>query len=124
MISIDLHSRLPVYEQIEEQFIWLINSGVYKPDDKLPSIRVLASELKLNVNTVKRAFQELEAKGVIYSQPGRGMFVSPFFDSNGNYKKEALENLNQALRSARAKGVSEKEILSAVKEIYSLKQVK
>lgn len=124
MISIDLHSRLPVYEQIEEQFIWMINSGIYKPEDKLPSIRTLASELKLNVNTVKRAFQELEAKGVVYSQTGRGIFVSPFFNTNDNYKKEALENLNQALSSARAKGVSEKEIIDAVKDIYSLKQVK
>lgn len=124
MISIDLHSRMPVYEQIEEQFIWLINSGVYKPDDKLPSIRVLASELSLNVNTVKRAFQELEAKGVIYSHPGKGMFVSPFFDSNDNYKKEALENLNQAIRSARAKGVSKNDITNAVEEIYGLKKVK
>ncbi len=59
VISIDLHSRVPVYEQIEEQIIWLINSGVYAADDKLPSIRSLASELKLNVNTVKRAFQDL-----------------------------------------------------------------
>lgn len=123
MISIDLHSRVPVYEQIEEQIIWLINSGVYKPDDKLPSIRTLASELKLNVNTVKRAFQELEAKGIVYSAQGRGVFVSPFYNANETVRQEALENLKVALRSAVAKGLSKNEIMTVVDEIFCLKQV-
>ncbi len=123
MISIDLHSRVPVYEQIEEQIIWLINSGVYSPDDKLPSIRSLASELKLNVNTVKRAFQELEAKGIVYSAQGRGVFVSPFYNANETVKQEAMENLKVSLRSAVSKGLSRNEILTAVDEIFCLKQV-
>ena len=76
MITIDFQSRIPVYEQIEEQVIWLINSGVYEPGCKLPSLRTLSSELKLNINTVKRAFQELEAKGFVYSAQGKGIFVS------------------------------------------------
>lgn len=124
MIAIDLHSRVPVYEQIEEQIIWLINSGVYTPDTRLPSIRSLASELKLNVNTVKRAFSELEAKGVVYSLQGKGVFVSPFYNGNANLKKEALDNLSVALRSARAKGVTKEEISDLVDETFLLKQVK
>lgn len=124
MIAIDLHSRVPVYEQIEEQIIWLINSGVYTPDTRLPSIRSLASELKLNVNTVKRAFSELEAKGVVYSLQGKGVFVSPFYDGNNALKKEALNNLSTALRSARAKGVTKEEISDLVDETFLLKQVK
>ncbi len=124
MIAIDLHSRVPVYEQIKEQIIWLINSGVYTPDTRLPSIRSLASELKLNVNTVKRAFSELEAKGVVYSLQGKGVFVSPFYDGNNALKKEALNNLSTALRSARAKGVTKEEISDLVDETFLLKQVK
>lgn len=76
MIILDFHSKTPIYEQIEEQVMLMVRRGVYKPHDRLPSTRSLASELKLNVNTVKRAFQELEAKGVTYSQPGRGVFIS------------------------------------------------
>ena len=72
MIILDFHSKTPIYEQIEEQVMLMVRRSVYKPHDRLPSTRSLASELKLNVNTVKRAFQELEAKGVTYSQPGRG----------------------------------------------------
>lgn len=124
MIAIDLHSRVPVYEQIEEQIIWLINSGVYTPDTRLPSIRSLASELKLNVNTVKRAFSELEAMGVVYSLQGKGVFVSPFYNGSDNLKKEALDNLSVALRSARAKGVTKEEITGLVDETFLLKQVK
>jgi len=124
MIAIDLHSRVPVYEQIEEQVIWLINSGVYTPDTRLPSIRSLASELKLNVNTVKRAFSELEAKGIVYSLQGKGVFVSPFYNGSDNLKKEALDSLSVALRSARAKGVTKEEISDLVDETFLLKQVK
>ena len=124
MITIDFQSRIPVYEQIEEQVIWLINSGVYEPNFKLPSLRALSGELKLNINTVKRAFQELEAKGVVYSVQGKGIFVSPLYKGNENLKAEAIENLRVSVRSARAKGVTQKEILSVVDEIYCLKQVK
>lgn len=124
MIAIDLHSRVPVYEQIEEQIIWLINSGVYTPDSKLPSIRTLASELTLNVNTVKRAFSELEAKGIVYSRQGKGVFVSPLYNGNSALKKEALDSLSVSLRSARAKGVTKEEILDLVDDTFLLKQVK
>ena len=66
MIVIDLRSRTPIFEQIKEHILNLINTGELKPDDKLPSVRQLASELELNVNTVKRAYQELESEGVTY----------------------------------------------------------
>ena len=59
VLFIDYHSRVPIYEQIKEQVIMLINTGVYKPGDKLPSIRNLSNELNINVNTIKRAFGEL-----------------------------------------------------------------
>ncbi len=121
MISIDMYSRVPVYEQIQEQIIWLINSGAYKPDDKLPSIRLLASELGLNVNTVKRAFQELEAKGIVYSAQGRGVFVNPFYDAHDKIKQEAIADLKISLNSAVAKGLTRGEIDSVVDEVFNLR---
>ena len=54
----------------------LINTGVFKPGDKLPSIRNLSNELNINVNTIKRAFSELEHDGITFSAQGRGVFVS------------------------------------------------
>lgn len=118
MIIIDLHSRIPIYEQIKEQIIKLINCGVYEPGDRLPSIRALASELKLNVNTVKRAFLELEADGVVYSVQGKGVFISENALGNSKIKDDALENLKQSVNSAVSKGVSRKEIETLLNSIF------
>ena len=113
MIILDFHSKIPIYEQIEEQVMLMVRRGVYKPHDRLPSTRSLASELKLNVNTVKRAFQELEAKGVTYSQPGRGVFISENAADNSRVREQA------ALRSAKANGLSEADIEELLKQVYA-----
>ena len=76
MILVDKLSRIPVYEQIKNQIITFIRLGVYPADSQLPSIRSVTSEAGVNVNTVKKAFAELEAAGVIYTVPGIGSFVS------------------------------------------------
>lgn len=123
MIVIDLYSRVPIYEQIEEQIIWLINSGVYKPNDKLPSIRTLATELNLNVNTIKRAFQDLENKGVTYSLQGKGVFVSPDFAADEKVKKEAVFSLSTALKSAKAKGLSKNDIMQLLDDLFNENEV-
>ena len=115
MIILDFHSKTPIYEQIEEQVMLMVRRGVYKPHDRLPSTRSLASELKLNVNTVKRAFQELETKGVTYSQPGRGVFIS----ENSRVREQALSALSAALRSAKANGLSEADIEELLKQVYA-----
>ncbi len=118
MIIIDLYSRTPIYEQIKEQIIELINKGVYKPLDKLPSIRTMAADLELNVNTVKRAFQDLEAEGVVYSLQGRGVFVSGNAVNNEGVKAKAAESLTTAIASAKAKGLTKDEIIALTKKIF------
>ncbi len=118
MIIIDLYSRTPIYEQIKEQIIELINKGVYKPLEKLPSIRTLAADLELNVNTVKRAFQDLEAEGVVYSLQGRGVFVSGNAVNNEGVKAKAAESLTTAIASAKAKGLTKDEIIALTKKIF------
>lgn len=119
VLFIDYHSRVPIYEQIKEQVIMLINTGVYKPGDKLPSIRNLSNELNINVNTIKRAFGELEHDGITYSAQGRGMFVSENPIGNAKIKASALEDAKLVLSSCKAKGVSKNEVVSLIDEIYS-----
>lgn len=118
MIVIDLHSRIPIYEQIKEQVILLVQMGIYQPDEQLPSIRSLASELNLNVNTVKRAFQELERDGITYSMPGRGIYINKGAFNNQKVKDDALLSLETALLSAKNKGVHKKDLLLLIKQIY------
>lgn len=118
MIIIDQRSRTPVYEQIKEQILNLINTGELKPDDKLPSIRQLASDLNLNVNTVKRAFQELEAEKVTYSLLGKGVFVSPTALNNKIVTDNAETELLRILVSSKAKGVSFQRVVELAEKTY------
>lgn len=118
VIIIDPVSRTPIFEQIKEQIMNLINTGELKTDDKLPSIRQLASELDLNVNTVKRAFQELEEQKVTYSIPGKGVFVSKTAVANQIVLEGAESELNRILASSKAKGISLDRVIELAEKIY------
>jgi len=75
MFELDLRSREPIYEQLVEKIKELIINRVLQPDEQLPAVRTLASELTVNPNTIQKAYRELEARGYIYSVPGKGSFV-------------------------------------------------
>jgi GntR family transcriptional regulator len=76
MFDIDLMSRTPIYEQLYRRVIELIMKGVLQEQDKLPSVRSLATDLGVNPNTVAKAYTLLERDGIIYSLAGRGSFVA------------------------------------------------
>ena len=76
-ILIDNKSGTPIYDQIYGQIKDQIINGSLKEDDPLPSIRSLAKDLKISVITTKRAYEELEAEGFIYTVPGKGSYVAP-----------------------------------------------
>ena len=118
MIIIDQRSRTPVYEQIKEQILNLINTGVLKTDDKLPSVRQLASDLDLNVNTVKRAYQELETERVTYSLAGKGVLVSKTAIANEIVRENAENELSRILSSSKAKGISLERVIELAQNIY------
>lgn len=75
LISIDSKSGVPFYRQIIEQVKFAIASGHLEPGDRLPTVRQLAVDLSINLNTVIRAYRELEIEGVIETQQGSGTFV-------------------------------------------------
>lgn len=75
-ISIQPQSNLAIYEQIVEQFKDEIIKGNLKEGDIMPSIRALAKELRISVITTKRAYEELEKDGLIYSVAGKGFYVN------------------------------------------------
>ena len=65
-MPVDPHSHVPIYEQIVEHIHGRISTGVFRPDEPLPSIRALALELLVNPNTVQRAYHELELPGLLF----------------------------------------------------------
>ena len=75
-IFIDNKSGTPIYDQICTQLRGLILEGTLREDEALPSIRGLAKDLRISVITTKRAYEELEKEGLIYTLPGKGSFVA------------------------------------------------
>ena len=98
----------PIYEQIFSQIKSQIVSGTLRPGEALPSIRALAKDLKISVITTKRAYDELEAQGLIYTMAGKGCFVA---EENLDLireqrQKELEEHLTAALELARGCGLT------------------
>ena len=102
----------PIYAQITRQIKAKILNGELQQGDALPSIRLLAKELRISVITTKRAYEDLEADGFITTMPGRGSFVAPH---NPALHREASlkqmeEHLQHAIDAARRGGITKAEV--------------
>ena len=106
----------PIYEQITSQIRTQIMAGTLSPGQALPSIRGLAKDLKISVITTKRAYDELEAQGLIVTVAGKGCFVAQqTFDALRARQKEAVTaQLAAAVQLARESGISPQEVKAAL----------
>ena len=98
MYNIDLQSRTPIYEQLYKKIVELIMKKELKPNDQIPSVRILAKDIGVNPNTVSKAYQQLEHDGIIYSLAGRGSFVAKIDKSS--IKEKAFTNFDTAVTEA------------------------
>jgi GntR family transcriptional regulator len=107
-----------LYEQIIEGIQREISAGRLRPGDALPSFRQLATDLMVSVITVKRAYEELERGGILYRRQGLGTFVAETGqDRNREARQaEAAQLFQAAIASARQAGLSDREIVSLVRE--------
>ena len=112
MYSIDLQSRIPIYEQLYKKVVELVLKGELKAGDKLPSVRELAKNLGVNPNTVSKAFQLLERDKVIYSLAGRGSFVSNI--NTDTVKETAFADFDRAVAEALNAGITKKELAETI----------
>ncbi|MBS1392494.1 MAG: GntR family transcriptional regulator [Christensenellales bacterium] len=110
----------PIYQQIYDQIKAAILSGELREGDMLPSIRALAKDLRISVITTKRAYEELEQGGYIYTAAGKGCFVSQ--KSSGMVYEEHLkkieEHMSEIARLAGASGITEGQLI----EMYRVLQ--
>ena len=95
-ILIDNKSGLPIYDQIVSQIRQQILEGSLAEDEALPSIRSLAKDLRISVITTKRAYEELEREGLIYTMPGKGSYVSP--RDPAMMREENLKKIEDSMR--------------------------
>jgi GntR family transcriptional regulator len=97
MLHIDFRSGLPIYTQIVNQVQAQVAGGVLQPGDQLPTVRALAEELRVNFNTVARAYRILDEARIISTQQGRGTYITeiPPPKVTERLRKESLEALTQ-----------------------------
>ncbi|NQY34531.1 MAG: GntR family transcriptional regulator [Alteromonadaceae bacterium] len=105
-----------MYQQIMEQIVQRIAVGDWPPNTPLPSIRQLATEVKVSIITVKRAYLELEREGVILTQQGKGSRVNGSVDLHSLQREELTQHLEQAAKLAKSLGLSEDELLNLLKK--------
>lgn len=98
MIQLNYRDSKPIYEQIKEGLRRLVITGAIATDEKLPSVRELASELAINPNTIQRAYRELETEGYIYTVSGKGSFAAEQSDVNGRRNEELLKEFDEIVR--------------------------
>ena len=111
-LYVDYHSGVPVYAQICQGLREQILSGALEEDYQLPSIRNLAKDLRISVITTKRAYEELELEGLIYTVPGKGCFVA--HRSAALQQEHQLREIEEHLRTAatlsRQRGMPDREL--------------
>lgn len=118
LMRVNPSSGLPLYLQIQAQVKNAVAAGALKPGDALPSVRKLASDLRINPNTVARAYLDLERDAVITAVPGGGTFVA---DGNpGLLKAERVRRLRPVARQVAVEGtqlrLTSEEIVGLVQE--------
>lgn len=117
-IIISNSSGVPIYEQIEEQIKGQIVTGSLVEGEALPSMRVLAKELKISIITTKRAYEDLEKEGFIYSIMGKGSFVKGI---NGDIVRENMMfAIQELLEAAVDKAILGKVSHDELKEMLAL----
>lgn len=108
-----------LYEQIESTIIKYVANGILAQDEQLPSVRSLARELGINPNTVQRAYNNLESKGIVYKVSGKGVFVSGDSGKIDEIAKMAEEKLTEAVLNAKNAGISLSEILKTAESVFN-----
>ena len=118
-LQLDFHSGLPIYTQIVNQVQSQLANGILKPGDQLPTVRSLASELRVNFNTVARAYRILDEARIISTQQGRGTYITeiPPPEVTEKLRRESLSELTQRFISeAYRLGFSEREVSQMVRD--------
>jgi GntR family transcriptional regulator len=114
-LSLDTDDARPIYVQIVDEVRRGLARGTLGPEDPLPSVRELASSLRINPRTVMQAYATLERKGVVYVQRGRGTFVSADVRPDEKEKPQLAQEVAQrALRDARRSGLELGELIEAL----------
>ena len=116
MISLDYRDSRPLYQQVKDNLRRMMLTGLLPPDEKLPSVRSLATQLAINPNTIQRAYRELEADGYILSVAGKGSFVAQVDQLAEQQKKQAVDAFRAAAQKLRQLGLTQAQLAQLLTE--------
>ena len=116
LTSIDIHSSVAVYVQIENHVQFAIASSNLKAGDQLPSVRELSERLEVNPNTVAKAYRDLEVMGLLYTRRGMGVFVNKGVEAKcrEECRKRIIGRMHEVVAEAKAAGLAGKEVTEIV----------
>lgn len=119
LLHIDPAADRPIYAQIVDEIKRAIVMGVLRPLDPLPSVRQLAGDLKVNPNTVKQAYRDLEQEGLAFAERGRGTFVAPQGAADLVKRRRAVARqvAERAVRDAYRHGLSREDLIDAIEHV-------
>jgi GntR family transcriptional regulator len=120
LIDIDPKDSRPVYRQIADEVERCVATGILKPGEALPAVRKIATDLKVNANTVQHAYRTLEQDGLVYVKRGLGTFIAAppkDWPSKGRQANVARQIAERMLREAFRHGLLASDLIAALKEI-------
>lgn len=117
LFVMQLEGGTSINEQLCKRITELISNGTFAENEKLPAIREVAKSLGINPNTVQKAYAQLEQRGLIYSIPAKGSYVSERSNTSEIIKKQAVTEVEKALRNAINAGVEREELLQLIEKI-------
>lgn len=121
--EVDTTTDVPLWVQLRQRLIYLMNTGYFKPGDQLPTVRGLASEISINYNTVNKAYLSLVSDGYLESTRGRGVFVRDLdAEMDDEYSKEVDGILSDCVAACRDLGLSLDDVQVCM--AHKIKQIK
>lgn len=117
MIQLNYRDSKPIYEQIKDGFRKLIISNSLPANEKLPSVRELASGLAINPNTIQRAYRDLESEGYVYSVAGKGTFVAEHQELYDVRQQELLEEFDEIVEELYFLSVKKEDLIARINNL-------
>lgn len=117
MIQLNYRDSKPIYEQIKDGLRRLVVTGAVKKDEKLPSVRELATTLSINPNTIQKAYKELELEGYIYTIPGKGSYAAESADVAAGRNEKLLKKFDEIVKELLYLSENKETLIQRIEEL-------